>query len=284
MSRLIGAPPGYVGYDEGGQLTEQVRRKPYSVILFDEVEKAHPDVFNALLQVLDEGRLTDGQGRTVDFKNTVLVMTSNLGSQMIQGMAGSDYQVVKLAVMAEVKMHFRPEFVNRIDEVVVFHALAEENIKSIARIQLRILQQRLAKMDYGLEVSDAALAELAKVGLRPGLRRAAAEARHPVRDREPAGEGDPRRPLRAKGHDRGRLARRQDGVREKGDCPAGSRRTSGSAGSLPVRRPGFSGSTAASSSHRPSVSLRNTISTLASSTDHNPRSISLLSSPGRQPT
>jgi len=167
VSRLIGAPPGYVGYDEGGQLTEQVRRKPYSVILFDEVEKAHPDVFNALLQVLDEGRLTDGQGRTVDFKNTVLVMTSNLGSQMIQSMAGSDYQVVKLAVMGEVKTQFRPEFVNRIDEVVVFHALAEDNIKSIAKIQLRILQQRLSRMDYGLDVSDAALAELAKVGFDP---------------------------------------------------------------------------------------------------------------------
>jgi ATP-dependent Clp protease ATP-binding subunit ClpB len=167
VSRLIGAPPGYVGYDEGGQLTEQVRRKPYSVILFDEVEKAHPDVFNALLQVLDEGRLTDGQGRTVDFKNTVLVMTSNLGSQMIQGMAGSDYQVVKLAVMGEVKTHFRPEFVNRIDEVVVFHALAEDNIKSIARIQLEVLRNRLSRMDYGLEVSEAALAELAKVGFDP---------------------------------------------------------------------------------------------------------------------
>jgi ATP-dependent Clp protease ATP-binding subunit ClpB len=167
VSRLIGAPPGYVGYDEGGQLTEQVRRKPYSVILFDEVEKAHPDVFNALLQVLDEGRLTDGQGRTVDFKNTVLVMTSNLGSQMIQSMAGSDYQVIKLAVMGEVKTHFRPEFVNRIDEVVVFHALGEEHIKSIARIQLRILQNRLAKMDYGFEISDAAVSELAKVGFDP---------------------------------------------------------------------------------------------------------------------
>jgi ATP-dependent Clp protease ATP-binding subunit ClpB len=167
VSRLIGAPPGYVGYDEGGQLTEQVRRKPYSVILFDEVEKAHPDVFNALLQVLDDGRLTDGQGRTVDFKNTVLVMTSNLGSQMIQGMAGSDYQVVKLAVMGEVKTHFRPEFVNRIDEIVVFHALGEEHIKSIARIQLGVLQKRLAKMDYGLEVGDAALSELAKVGFDP---------------------------------------------------------------------------------------------------------------------
>jgi ATP-dependent Clp protease ATP-binding subunit ClpB len=167
VSRLIGAPPGYVGYDEGGQLTEQVRRKPYSVILFDEVEKAHPDVFNALLQVLDEGRLTDGQGRTVDFKNTVLVMTSNLGSQMIQSMAGSDYQVVKLAVMGEVKTHFRPEFVNRIDEIVVFHALGEDNIKSIARIQLNTLKARLAKMDYGFEITDAALAELAKVGFDP---------------------------------------------------------------------------------------------------------------------
>ncbi len=167
VSRLIGAPPGYVGYDEGGQLTEQVRRKPYSVILFDEVEKAHPDVFNALLQVLDEGRLTDGQGRTVDFKNTVLVMTSNLGSQMIQSMAGSDYQVVKLAVMGEVKTHFRPEFVNRIDEVVVFHALGEAHIKAIAKIQLQILEKRLSRMDLALEVSDAALAELAKAGVDP---------------------------------------------------------------------------------------------------------------------
>ncbi|HKX37243.1 MAG TPA: ATP-dependent chaperone ClpB [Burkholderiales bacterium] len=167
VSRLIGAPPGYVGYDEGGQLTELVRRKPYAVILFDEVEKAHPDVFNALLQVLDEGRLTDGQGRTVDFKNTVLVMTSNLGSQMIQQMAGSDYGVVKLAVMGEVKTHFRPEFVNRIDEVVVFHALAEGEIQAIAKIQLGVLKARLAKMDYGFEISDAAIAELAKAGFDP---------------------------------------------------------------------------------------------------------------------
>jgi ATP-dependent Clp protease ATP-binding subunit ClpB len=167
VSRLIGAPPGYVGYDEGGQLTEQVRRKPYAVILFDEVEKAHPDVFNALLQVLDEGRLTDGQGRTVDFKNTVLVMTSNLGSHMIQQMAGSDYGVVKVAVMAEVKTHFRPEFINRIDEVVVFHALGEDQIKSIALIQLGVLKARLAKMDYGFEISDAAIAELAKAGFDP---------------------------------------------------------------------------------------------------------------------
>ena len=167
VARLIGAPPGYVGYEEGGQLTEQVRRKPYSVILFDEVEKAHPDVFNVFLQILDEGRLTDGQGRTVDFKNTVLVMTSNLGSQMIQSMAGSDYQVVKLAVMGEVKTHFRPEFVNRIDEIVVFHALGEEHIKSIAKIQLNVLKSRLAKLDYALDVSEAALTEIAKVGFDP---------------------------------------------------------------------------------------------------------------------
>jgi ATP-dependent Clp protease ATP-binding subunit ClpB len=167
VARLIGAPPGYVGYEEGGQLTEQVRRKPYSVILFDEVEKAHADVFNVFLQILDEGRLTDGQGRTVDFRNTVLVMTSNLGSQMIQSMAGSDYQVVKLAVMGEVKTHFRPEFVNRIDEIVVFHGLAQEHIKSIARIQLAVLKKRLAKMDYALEVSDAALAEIGKAGFDP---------------------------------------------------------------------------------------------------------------------
>ena len=167
VSRLIGAPPGYVGYDEGGQLTELVRRKPYSVILFDEVEKAHPDVFSALLQVLDEGRMTDGQGRTVDFKNTVIVMTSNLGSHMIQQMADSDYEVVKLAVMGEVKTHFRPEFVNRIDEVVVFHALSDDHIKSIARIQLKRLAARLAKMEYGLEVAEAAVAEIAKAGFDP---------------------------------------------------------------------------------------------------------------------
>jgi len=167
VSRLIGAPPGYVGYEEGGQLTEQVRRKPYAVILLDEVEKAHPEVFNALLQVLDDGRLTDGQGRTVDFKNTVVVMTSNLGSQMIQQMSGSDYGVIKLAVMAEVKTHFRPEFVNRIDEVVVFHALGEEQIKSIARIQLKLLSARLAHMDYGFEISEAAVTELAKAGFDP---------------------------------------------------------------------------------------------------------------------
>jgi len=167
VARLIGAPPGYVGYEEGGGLTEAVRRKPYSVILLDEVEKAHPDVFNVLLQALDDGRMTDGQGRTVDFKNTVIVMTSNLGSQMIQQMSGDDYQVIKLAVMGEVKSYFRPEFINRIDEVVVFHALDEKNIKAIARIQLQYLEKRLAAMEMKLAISDAALAEIATAGFDP---------------------------------------------------------------------------------------------------------------------
>ncbi|MFA6015029.1 MAG: ATP-dependent chaperone ClpB [Gallionellaceae bacterium] len=167
VARLIGAPPGYVGYEEGGGLTEAVRRNPYSVILLDEVEKAHPDVFNVLLQVLDDGRMTDGQGRTVDFKNTVIVMTSNLGSQMIQQMSGDDYQVIKLAVMGEVKTYFRPEFVNRIDEVVVFHALDEKNIQAIAGIQLQYLEKRLAAMEMKLSVSDAALAEIANAGFDP---------------------------------------------------------------------------------------------------------------------
>ncbi|MDO9602634.1 MAG: AAA family ATPase, partial [Rhodocyclaceae bacterium] len=167
VARLIGAPPGYVGYEEGGYLTELVRRKPYSVILFDEVEKAHPDVFNVLLQVLDDGRMTDGQGRTVDFKNTVIVMTSNLGSQMIQQMSGDDYQIIKLAVMGEVKTHFRPEFVNRIDEIVVFHALDQKHIAGIARIQLQYLEKRLAKLEMSMEVSDAALASIAEAGFDP---------------------------------------------------------------------------------------------------------------------
>ena len=167
VSRLIGAPPGYVGYDEGGALTEAVRRKPYSVLLLDEVEKAHPDVFNVLLQVLDDGRLTDGQGRTVDFKNTVIVMTSNLGSQMIMQMAGQPAEDIKDAVWAEVKQHFRPEFLNRIDETVVFHALDQKHIENIAKIQLKLLQDRLEKLEMRLDVSPAALAELAKVGFDP---------------------------------------------------------------------------------------------------------------------
>jgi ATP-dependent Clp protease ATP-binding subunit ClpB len=169
VSRLIGAPPGYVGYEEGGSLTEAVRRKPYSVVLLDEVEKAHPDVFNVLLQVLDDGRLTDGQGRTVDFKNTVIVMTSNLGSQNIMQMVGEPYEDIKAAVWEDVKQHFRPEFLNRIDEVVVFHALDQSNIASIAKIQLKGLETRLAQMDMKLDVSPAALEELAKVGFDPAF-------------------------------------------------------------------------------------------------------------------
>jgi len=167
VARLIGAPPGYVGYDEGGYLTEAVRRKPYSVILLDEVEKAHQDVFNVLLQVLDDGRMTDGQGRTVDFKNTVIIMTSNLGSYKIQSMDSDDPGVVKLAVMAEVRSHFRPEFINRIDEIVVFHGLDEKNIGAIAKIQLKILEQRLAKMEMELDVSEAALQKIAEAGYDP---------------------------------------------------------------------------------------------------------------------
>jgi ATP-dependent Clp protease ATP-binding subunit ClpB len=168
VARLIGAPPGYVGYEEGGYLTEAVRRKPYSVILLDEVEKAHPDVFNVLLQVLDDGRLTDGQGRTVDFRNTVIVMTSNLGSQLIQELAGEEnYQRMKSAVMEVVGTHFRPEFINRIDEAVVFHPLGREQIRSITTIQIDYLRKRLAERDLGLELSDAALDKLGEAGFDP---------------------------------------------------------------------------------------------------------------------
>ena len=167
VARLIGAPPGYVGYEEGGYLTEQVRRKPYSVILFDEVEKAHPDVFNVLLQVLDDGRMTDGQGRTVDFRNTVIVMTSNLGSERIQHLAGESNEAMKAAVMDEVKGFFRPEFINRIDEVIVFHALREEHIQGIARIQLQYLQARLARLDLHLEVAPDVLALIGRAGFDP---------------------------------------------------------------------------------------------------------------------
>jgi len=167
VARLIGAPPGYVGYEEGGHLTEAVRRKPYSVLLLDEIEKAHPDVFNVLLQVLDDGRLTDGQGRTVDFKNTVIVMTSNMGSQMIQSMVGQDDEDIKDAVTDELKNHFRPEFLNRIDETVVFHALDAAHIAQIALIQIQVLHDRLSKMDLTITLSNAALSELAKLGFDP---------------------------------------------------------------------------------------------------------------------
>jgi len=168
VARLIGAPPGYVGYEEGGYLTEAVRRRPYSVILLDEVEKAHPDVFNVLLQVLDDGRLTDGQGRTVDFRNTVIVMTSNLGSHLIQELASqNDYASMKSAVLSIVQQHFRPEFINRLDELVVFHPLGREHIRSIARIQMGGLEQRLADRDLKLDISEGALDLLANAGFDP---------------------------------------------------------------------------------------------------------------------
>ena len=167
VARLIGAPPGYVGYDQGGYLTEAVRRRPYSVILFDEIEKAHADVFNILLQVLDDGRLTDGQGRTVDFRNTVIIMTSNLGSHLIQEMNGGDYEAMKVAVMEVVASHFRPEFINRIDETVVFHALGKEHMQGIANIQLQRLRKRLGERELGLDISPAALAQLVEVGYDP---------------------------------------------------------------------------------------------------------------------
>ena len=168
VARLIGAPPGYVGYEEGGYLTEAVRRKPYSVILMDEVEKAHPDVFNVLLQVLDDGRLTDGQGRTVDFRNTVIVMTSNLGSQLIQEMARTgDYEAMKTAVMEVVGQHFRPEFINRVDETVVFHPLGKEQIRKITEIQVGYLRQRLEERDLELDITEEALDMLGEAGFDP---------------------------------------------------------------------------------------------------------------------
>ena len=167
VARLVGAPPGYVGYEQGGYLTEAVRRRPYSVVLLDEVEKAHPDVFNILLQVLDDGRLTDGQGRTVDFSNTVVVMTSNLGSDLIQSMVGESHEAIRDAVMGIVGTHFRPEFINRIDEAVVFHALGREHIRGILDVQLSYLRARLEDMDYGFELSDAVAEKLCEAGYDP---------------------------------------------------------------------------------------------------------------------
>jgi ATP-dependent Clp protease ATP-binding subunit ClpB len=167
VARMLGAPPGYIGYDEGGQLTEAVRRRPYSVILFDEIEKAHPDVFNVLLQILDDGRLTDGQGRTIDFRNTVLIMTSNLGSQAIQEMSGQDFEKVRNAVMAVLHDHFRPEFLNRIDEVIVFKPLTEDQLTAIVDIQLKRLENRLAERRVQLMVTDAARKLLAQRGWDP---------------------------------------------------------------------------------------------------------------------
>lgn len=188
VSRLVGAPPGYVGYEEGGYLTEAVRRRPYSVILLDEVEKAHPDVFNILLQVLDDGRLTDGQGRTVDFRNTVVIMTSNLGSDLIQERFGElDYAHMKELVLGVVSHNFRPEFINRIDEVVVFHPLGEQHIASIAQIQLKRLYKRLEERGYEIHISDEALKLLSEKRLRSGLWCTSSETCNSAADRKPAG-------------------------------------------------------------------------------------------------
>ena len=167
VARLVGAPPGYVGYEQGGYLTEAVRRRPYAVVLLDEVQKAHPDVFNILLQVLDDGRLTDGQGRTVDFSNSVVVMTSNLGSDLIQGMVGESHETIRDAVMGVVGTHFRPEFINRIDDAVVFHALGRDHIRGILDVQLSYLRARLDVLEYEFEVTVEVAEKLCEAGYDP---------------------------------------------------------------------------------------------------------------------
>ena len=169
VSRLVGAPPGYVGYEEGGQLTEAVRRRPYAVILFDEIEKAHPDVFNILLQILDDGRVTDSQGRTVDFKNSIIIMTSNVGSQFILDIAGDDskYEEMRERVMESMRSSFRPEFLNRIDEMVIFHSLRRDQLRRIVKLQVKRLEQRLSDRRMTLKISDAALDFIAEVGYDP---------------------------------------------------------------------------------------------------------------------
>ena len=216
VARLIGAPPGYVGYEEGGQLTEAVRRKPYWVMLLDEVEKAHPDVFDVLLQVLDDGRMTDGQGRTVDFKNTVVVMTSNLGSQMIQQMSGDDYQVIKLAVMGEVKTHSAPNSSTASTKSSCSMRWTRRTSRASRKFSSGFWSKRLAGMEMPLEVAESALAEMAGGGLRSGIRRAPAEAGDPGAAREPAGQGNSRRPICRQGNDRGRSAGWPLHVREAG--------------------------------------------------------------------
>ena len=220
VARMIGAPPGYIGYEEGGHLTEAIRRRPYSVILLDEIEKAHPDVFNVLLQVLDDGRLTDGQGRTVDFRNTVVVMTSNLGSQMIQEMAAqNNYPLMKSMVMTQVADHFRPEFINRIDEVVVFHPLGREQIRAIAEIQIGFLRQRLADRQMGLAVSAAALDQLGDAGFDPvygarPLKRAIQQAlENPLARRILASEFSPGDTIAVDAGEDGLTFRKNDGIR-----------------------------------------------------------------------
>ncbi len=169
VSRLMGAPPGYVGYEEGGQLTEAIRRRPYSVVLFDEIEKAHPDVFNVMLQILDDGRLTDSQGRTVDFTNTIIIMTSNIGSQYILDIAGDDsqYEEMRTRVMNAMRDSFRPEFLNRIDDIIIFHSLAKSQLRNIVKIQIQRLQTRLEEQKLALDLSEEALDFLAEIGYDP---------------------------------------------------------------------------------------------------------------------
>ena len=198
VARLIGAPPGYVGYEEGGRLTEAVRRQPYSVILFDEIEKAHRDVFNVLLQVLDDGRLTDGQGRTVNFKNTVIVMTSNIGSAEIQKLATREAPEweVEAAIQELLKQHFRPEFLNRIDEIILFHSLSREQLTKIVDVQLEHLRKRLASANLKLVDHRRGQKTAGRGRVRPELRRPPAEARYPAADRKSAGFADPRRGFR----------------------------------------------------------------------------------------
>ena len=212
VARLIGAPPGYVGYEEGGQLTERVRRRPYCVILLDEIEKAHRDVFNVLLQVLDDGRLTDGHGRTVDFRNTIVVMTSNLGSDRIQEMAGQPYEAIKAAVMDVLRHEFRPEFINRIDETVVFHALGREQLRRIVDIQVDALRARLAERDMTHQLHRPGARLAGQRRLRPGVRRPAAEARHPAaRGKRARARSSGRQAGRRRWHP-GRRVRRRPGV------------------------------------------------------------------------
>ncbi len=211
MQRLIGAPPGYVGYEEGGQLTEAVRRRPYSVILLDEIEKAHPDVFGVLLQVLDDGRLTDGQGRIVSFKNAIVIMTSNVGSQFIQAFAegGASEEERDRMLQEALRATFRPEFLNRIDDVVTFHALSLDDIASIVVLQLEEVRARLAERKIALELTDAAVERLVARRVRPGVRRAAAQADHPARGGRPGRQGAHRgqRARGRHGHDRRRRRR-----------------------------------------------------------------------------
>ena len=210
VARLIGAPPGYVGYEEGGQLTEAVRRRPYAVVLFDEIEKAHQDVFNVLLQILDDGRLTDGQGRVVDFKNMVIIMTSNIGSRhFADGVA--EVETIRKHVMDDLRAHFRPEFLNRVDEIIIFHGLSIEHIKQIVDIQLARVQKRLADQHITLTVSDAAKDLIATRRIRPRLRRASAEARHPEENSRCAVARDSGRQVQRRRQDHGGRGQERQG-------------------------------------------------------------------------